>query len=405
MKELFTLKKIEQQGTGLRPIKCSNQMDSISRECLRDNVEMFRYRNAISIPPLGMIDDLAAVAKCGPESVILNSVINAKINLKRLEFNQSKCIKLHINKEDRKQYGVGGDDLNPRNVRCVLLKVQEKEMKSGSKEKYVGDIISSNGSNDANIARRRSLGMGAISQIFGILNEVSLGYHYIEIGLILRESILMSKMLLSAESWHKIYQHQVEKLDEIDRIFFKKLFNSHSKTGAEFYFSETGSIPIKIKISVKRLVYWWHILHVDKSEMIRKVYTAQKLSPVSGDWIEMLETDKKLFHIDLIDEEVEKITKQKCKAFVRRKAEELTKEYLKNLQRKHSKSRNLEIDELSVSPYLLDSRFTKEDRELLFKLRSRTVWVKANFSLVTSVQSSRTSTQGFDQGFGPELLK
>ena len=66
-----TMKKIEQQGTGLGPIKCSNQMDSISRECLSDNVEMFKYRNAVSIPSLGMVDDLAAIAKCGPESVII----------------------------------------------------------------------------------------------------------------------------------------------------------------------------------------------------------------------------------------------------------------------------------------------------------------------------------------------
>ena len=97
------MKKIEQQGTGLGPIKCSNQMDSISRECLSDNVEMFKYRNAVSIPSLGMIDDLAAIAKCGPESVILHSIINAKINMKKLTFKQTKCKKLHISKENKKK--------------------------------------------------------------------------------------------------------------------------------------------------------------------------------------------------------------------------------------------------------------------------------------------------------------
>ena len=70
-------------------------MDSISRECLRENVEMFMYRNVISIPPLGMIDDLGAIAKCGPDSVIMNAIINAKINMKRMEFNQTKCVKLN----------------------------------------------------------------------------------------------------------------------------------------------------------------------------------------------------------------------------------------------------------------------------------------------------------------------
>ena len=54
--EVFTMKEIEQQGTGLGPIKCSNQMDSISRECIRDNAEMLcKDRNVVSIPPLGRV--------------------------------------------------------------------------------------------------------------------------------------------------------------------------------------------------------------------------------------------------------------------------------------------------------------------------------------------------------------
>ena len=100
--EVFTLERIEQQGTVMGPLKCSNQMDSISRECLQDNVDLFKYRGAVSIPPLGMIDDLGVVAQCGPQSVILNAIINAKINMKRLEFDQTKCVKLHISNEERK---------------------------------------------------------------------------------------------------------------------------------------------------------------------------------------------------------------------------------------------------------------------------------------------------------------
>ena len=49
--EKFTVSRIEQQGTVLAPLKCSNQMDSIPRECIRDNEDMFKYRNAVSIPP------------------------------------------------------------------------------------------------------------------------------------------------------------------------------------------------------------------------------------------------------------------------------------------------------------------------------------------------------------------
>ena len=129
-------------------------MDSIARECLSDGLEMFKYRGAVTIAPLGMIDDLASVAYCGPQSVILNAVINAKINMKRLEFNKKKCIKLHISA------GKKCTEIEPstRNVKCTFLKVQECEMHDAEQEKYVDDVISNNGSNDANISRRRSIG-------------------------------------------------------------------------------------------------------------------------------------------------------------------------------------------------------------------------------------------------------
>ena len=109
--------------------------------------------------PLGMIDDLASVAYCGPQSVILNAVINAKVSMKRLEFNQTKCVKLHVSKYCA----------NSRKAKCVNLDVQESQMKDEENEKYVGDVISNGGSNEANISRRRSIGIGAISSIFAVL--------------------------------------------------------------------------------------------------------------------------------------------------------------------------------------------------------------------------------------------
>ena len=142
-------------------------MDSIARECLADGVEMFQYRNAVTIPPLGMIDDLATIAYCGPQSVILNAVINAKVNMKKLEFNKNKCVKMHVSKADRKKCTV--NQPNARDAKCVFLEVQDFEMKLEENEKYVGDVISCNGINDANISRRKSIGIGAISSISAIL--------------------------------------------------------------------------------------------------------------------------------------------------------------------------------------------------------------------------------------------
>ena len=162
-------------------------------------------------------------------------------------------------------------------------------------------------------------------------------------------------------------------------MFFKQLFNCHSKTGIECYYSESASIPIRIKVSARRLMYWWHIISVDKSELINRVYSAQKLSPVYGDWVKQLDIDKKQFDIKLSDTDMKSISQQKFKNYVQKKSSELTIQYLENLQKKNSKSKKLDMRDMRISPYLQDSRFSKDERELLFKLRSKTIWVKDNF--------------------------
>ena len=58
---------------------------------------------------------------------------------------------------------------------------------------------------------------------------------------------------------------------------------------------------------------------------------------------------------------------------------EVTLEYIEGLKAKHSKVHKYDTSTLSISPYLTDNRFSRSERDLLFKLRSRTVQVKNNF--------------------------
>ena len=126
--ENFTLYETEQQGTVLGPLKCANQMDSIARECIRDDIGLYKYRGVLRISPLGMIDDLACVAICGFDSVQLNAIINGKINSKRLQFNSDKCVKLHVSPNEKKKC-------------CKTNAVQDSTMREDTTEKNIGDMM------------------------------------------------------------------------------------------------------------------------------------------------------------------------------------------------------------------------------------------------------------------------
>ena len=48
------------------------------------------------------------------------------------------------------------------------MKVQKCDMNGADSEKYIGDVISFNVSNDSNIASRKSVGKGALLQIYRV---------------------------------------------------------------------------------------------------------------------------------------------------------------------------------------------------------------------------------------------
>ena len=66
-------------------------------------------------------------------------------------------------------------------------------------------------------------------------------------------------------------------------------------------------------------MYWWHILHVQETEMIHRVYNAQKYQTRKKDWINQIVEDKKSFDIGLSDDEVKNMTKNIFKNIIEKK--------------------------------------------------------------------------------------
>ena len=70
------------QGGQWGPIQCSVEIDEIGKECMDSGQMQYKYKNCVDISPLAMIDDLAGISNCGPDSVSLNTFINEKIKAK-----------------------------------------------------------------------------------------------------------------------------------------------------------------------------------------------------------------------------------------------------------------------------------------------------------------------------------
>ena len=292
----FTMEEIEMQGSVLGPIKCSIQIDTLGRDCYRDMEGLFLYKNMVHVPPLGMIDDVASFSECGTESVKTNAIINAKVESKKLSFGPKKCFNLHIGRQPEK---------------CQSLKVHENDMNIKTYETYLGDVVCSSGENNLNINHKVTKGVSAVSQIVSMLNQVSLGHYYFEIALVMRETMLVSKMLSNSEVWYNITKDQYTKLERIDEMFIRRMFNVPISVPKESLYMDTGSLSLKYLIRIRRLMYIWHILHSDKKELLNKFYSAQKLESSKDDWVEQITKDKMDLNIQLSDENIKLMSQDK----------------------------------------------------------------------------------------------
>ena len=126
-------------------------------------------------------------------------------------------------------------------------------------------------------------------------------------------------------------------------------------------------------------MYLWEILNRDKSEMISRVYEAQKVSNSIGDWIRLVEADRLELRLGLTDTEIQGISKFSFKSLVKKKVTQHFLLKLEGRKNKNSKSKFLNCEELKMADYIKNPALTTREKQLLFKLRSRTLDVKQNF--------------------------
>ena len=352
------------QGTVLAGLKCSVSIDSIGKESLENTHDiLYKYKNCTSISPLSLIDDIIAVGNCSSDSVKVNATIQGKILGKQLELSHKKCFKMHVGKQHEC---------------CPTLSVNSKEMKTTSSERYLGDIITSDAKINKNITDRYNKGIGYCNQILSMLKEISFGQYHFEQALQLRNAKLINGMLCSIETMYGLTNSHIEQLEQCDRFFMRKIFNCVSSTPTEAYYIETHSLPLRFVIIARRLMYYWTILTKPANELVHQVFQTQKLCPVRNDWCTQIEDDLKYCKINLNENEIRALTKNKFKSIVINNIFEVAKEYLMSLKNKHSKCEGLS-ESGKMQDYLTSSKLTTEEKQLLFQLRTRSYDCKANY--------------------------
>ena len=140
----------------------SNVAHRSTHLCIKENKNIYLYKESVPVPPLAMIDDLLCISKCGLDSVKMNAFINAKSNIKKLQFGSQKCFKIHVGKNSACCPDLYLDhwklkkveDFETGESEFVDTEIGEFKVSEATDEKYLGDIISYDGKNSKNIESR-----------------------------------------------------------------------------------------------------------------------------------------------------------------------------------------------------------------------------------------------------------
>ena len=76
-----------------------------------------------------------------------------------------------------------------------------------------------------------------------------------EIGLNLRQAMLINGILYNSEASHDINDKETKRLEEVDEHLLRSLVHGHAKTPLEFIDLETGSIPLRYIIACRRMCF------------------------------------------------------------------------------------------------------------------------------------------------------
>ena len=168
----------------------------------------------------------------------------------------------------------------------------------------------------------------------------------------LREAMLFNGILFNSEIWYNVKEEEEQRLSEVDEYLLRSILGVPSKTPKEALFLETGCIPVKFILKMRRLMYLHHILRRPNEELIKKFYEAQKSKISKGDWVQTVKENLQELNIKLDEKEISQMSKQKFRTALKKKICTAAFNHLIQKKESHSKMSGTEYEKLQIQSYL-----------------------------------------------------
>ena len=93
--------------------------------------------------------------------------------------------------------------------------------------------------------------------------------------------MLLKVLLFNSEAWLRITKKDLEKLEGIDRVFMRRIFQVPNSVPSSFLYLETGCVPIRYVMKTKRIMFLHHILTREENALISQDFWVGPSEPAS----------------------------------------------------------------------------------------------------------------------------
>ena len=222
--------------------------------------------------------------------------------------------------------------------------------------------------------RTEKKGYGILSEMRAILQDIPLGVRRYEMGLTLRQAWFLNGTLYNSEVWCALSKSDLNVLEVLDRKILRLILGAHSKAPSEMLYLETGVLPIRHVVALRRLCYLKNILNRNDNEIIKQVYEAQRKHPCKGDWVNLIQTDMDNYDLNLSDEVIKDMKDNDYKLIIKEKNKEKSILELENTRSGHDKVNLINLSQNYIGEnYLTSGLFNNKQISMLFNLRCQTL--------------------------------
>ena len=142
--------------------------------------------------------------------------------------------------------------------------------------------------------------------------------------------MLSSVLLSNSETWLRLTQTDIRKIERVDHVLLRKIFHAPRSTPVVALYLETGCVPMPYYIKMKRIMFMHYILSREGDPLIKTVYSAQVRKTAKGDWCVVVKEDLNSIGLGYLDDE--KIACMKKDALKQIVTEKIKETALRDLQ-------------------------------------------------------------------------